>query len=84
MTVFPKYSPIQLIAFSVCPISKAPRIDPARTAPHVAKAMSAGLLSASDVRRRDYVASDANVALLIRLPEREDYVAFLNAFTTRT
>jgi len=50
----------------------------------VAKAMSDGFFGASDVRQRDYFASDGKVALLTQLPEREDYVVFLNAFTTRT
>src|SRR6266545_2086682 len=60
------------------------RIDSVRTPSDMAKAMSDDLFGASDMRQSDYVASDANVALLTQLPEREDCVAFLNAFTTRT
>src|SRR5262249_49669395 len=75
---------IQLIAFSVGPIIEAPRIDSAQTPPDVAKAMSDDLFGASDVRQRDYVASDGDVALLTQLPEREGHVIFRKVFMTRT
>src|SRR5262249_187519 len=60
------------------------RIDFARTPPDVAKAMSDGLFGASDVRQRDYFASDGNVALLTQSPERQGHVIFHEVFMTRT
>jgi hypothetical protein len=74
---------IQLIAFSVGPFRKTPRIDPARTPPDVTKAMSDGLFGASDVRQRHCVASNAAVSALTQLPERQYCLSFLNALIAR-
>ncbi len=46
--------------------------------------MGNSLFGASDVRQRDYVTSDGDVALLTQLPEREGHVIFRKVLLTRT
>src|SRR5262245_59484454 len=45
--------------------------------------MSDGLFGASDMRQRDYGASDGDVALLAQLPECKGHVIFRKVFMTR-